>query len=606
MEASLAIPTATSFRDIPVRALEARRADLNAQLKATGQHGKLSFTHLIAWALVQAARAFPMMGTTVVRSGADTYKVTPEHVHLGLAVDVERKDGSRGLMVPVLKLADTFGFADFLAMYETLVEKARTNKLMPDDFVGATMTLTNPGGLGTVASVPRLMPGQGTIIAIGSIAYPAEFAATDPATLQQLGIGKVMTMTSTYDHRVIQGAESGSYLRLVDQMLSGEQGFYEAIYRSLKLAPGAGISLPVTSSGSAAAPQLERRGATLDQLTQVAAAMSLVKAMRTHGHMAAHLDPLGSEPEGDPALEPALLGLTPEVMASIPASVLRIDVPGATLAEALPYLERTYCGTIAYEVEHISSHDQRVWLRQQIESGVHRAPLSAAEKRALLERLTEVEGMERFLNKAYLGAKRFSIEGVDIMVPMLDLVIEVAAEAGVRSMVVGMAHRGRLNVLAHNITRSYEPILAEFEGGKADTRADGGTGDVKYHIGATGAVLTASGRGITVSLLSNPSHLEFVDPVFIRPCQGFRPPDRARQRGRSRGVPGGGATGDGIPPQVSGRRVDRHRGLSSLRAQRNRRAELHAAGDVCRDQGAADSSCALCRGTPRRRGRCGR
>ena len=515
MEASLAIPTATSFRDIPVRTLEARRADLNAQLAATGQTGKLSFTHLIAWALVQAARAYPMMGNTVVKSGADSHKVTPEHVHLGLAVDVERKDGTRGLMVPVLKRADTFAFTDFLAMYETLVEKARTNKLMPDDFVGATMTLTNPGGLGTVASVPRLMPGQGTIIAIGTIAYPAEFAATDKQVLQQLGIGKVMTMTSTYDHRVIQGAESGSYLRLVDQMLSGEQGFYEEIYRSLKLVPGAGISASVASALPASVPQIERRLATIDQLTQVAAAMSLVKAMRTHGHMAAHLDPLGSPPEGDPALEPGLLGLTPEVMASIPASVLRIDVPGATLAEALPYLERTYCGTIAYEVEHLSAHDQRVWLRQQIESGVHRTPLTAEQKRALLERLTEVEGMERFLNKAYLGAKRFSIEGVDIMVPMLDLAMEVAAEAGVRSMVVGMAHRGRLNVLAHNVTRSYEPILAEFEGGKADTRTDGGTGDVKYHLGATGAVLTSSGRGITVSLLSNPSHLEFVDPVVV-------------------------------------------------------------------------------------------
>ncbi len=515
MEASLAIPTATSFRDIPVRTLEARRTDLNGQLKAAGRTEKLSFTHLIAWAMVEAAREFPMMGTSVLKSGTDTYKVVPEHVNLGLAVDVERKDGTRGLMVPVLKLADTFGFAEFLANYETLVEQARGNKLLPDDFAGATMTLTNPGGLGTVGSVPRLMPGQGTIIAVGSIAYPVEFAATDKEALRQLGIGKVMTMTSTYDHRIIQGAESGSYLRLVDQMLSGEHGFYEAIYQALRLSPSSSLPSPTSSAAPATVVQIERRQATLEQLTQVAAAMALVKAMRTHGHLAAHLDPLGSTPEGDPALDPAPLGLTADVMASIPATVLQVDVPGATLAEVLPNLERTYCGTIAYEVEHIAAHDQRAWLRRQIESGVHRIPMSTEAKRALLERLTEVEGMERFLNKAYLGAKRFSIEGVDMMVPMLDLAFEIAAEAGVRSMVLGMAHRGRLNVLAHNVTRSYEQILAEFEGDRGDPRSEGGTGDVKYHLGATGGVLTASGRGIEVSLLSNPSHLEFVDPVVV-------------------------------------------------------------------------------------------
>ena len=235
MDASLALPVATTFRDIPVRMLESRRADFNVQLKNAGRTEKLSFTHLIAWALVQAAKQFPMMGTSVLKSGTDTYKVVPERVNLGLAVDVERKDGSRGLVVPVLKRADTLGFAEFLAAYEAIVDKARHNKLMPDDFAGATMTLTNPGGLGTVASVPRLMPGQGSIIATGSIAYPPEFSSVDPATIRQLGLAKIMTMTSTYDHRVIQGAESGSFLRLVDQMLQGEGGFYEGIAAALGL-----------------------------------------------------------------------------------------------------------------------------------------------------------------------------------------------------------------------------------------------------------------------------------------------------------------------------------------------------------------------------------
>lgn len=521
MDASLAIPVATTFRDIPVRALEAHRAELNAQLKSVGRSEKLSFTHLIAWALVQGAKQFPMMGTSVLKSGADTFKLVPEHVNFGLAVDVERKDGSRGLMVPVLKRADTLGFAEFLGNYEALVDKARHHKLMPDDFAGATMTLTNPGGLGTVASVPRLMPGQGSIIATGAIAYPPEFSAMDPDAIARLGLAKIMTMTSTYDHRVIQGAESGSFLRLVDQLLQGEHGYYDGVYRALGLSVRAGVGMggiPPTSRTMAApvsghAAVGAGAGGTPVRAADIAAGMGLVKAIRTHGHLAAHLDPLGALPPGDPSLDPATLGLTPEIMAAIPADILRIGVPGATLAEALPNLQQTYCGSIAYEVEHLASHERRRWLREQIESGVYRAPLAPEEAKRVLERLTAVEGMERFLDKAYLGAKRFSIEGVDIMVPMLDLVIEAAGEAGVRDLVLGMAHRGRLNVLAHIVGRPYDVILAEFEGNKGDATPDGGTGDVKYHHGAEGAFLTRSGRAVTVTLLPNPSHLEFVDPV---------------------------------------------------------------------------------------------
>ena len=262
-----------------------------------------------------------------------------------------------------------------------------------------------------------------------------------------------------------------------------------------------------------AAPAAIRGSASTAELANVAAAMGLVKAFRTHGHLAAPLDPLGARPPGDPSLDPASLGLTPEIMATIPASVLRIGVPGATLAEALPNLQQTYCGSIAYEVEHLASHEKRIWLREQIESGVHRRALTPEQARAVLGRLTAVEGMERFLDKAYLGAKRFSIEGVDVMVPMLDLVIELAGDEAVRNIVLGMAHRGRLNVLAHTVGRPYEVILSEFEGNKGDATPDGGTGDVKYHHGAEGAFLTASGRAVKVTLLSNPSHLEYVDPV---------------------------------------------------------------------------------------------
>ena len=515
MNASLTVPTATTMRVLPVAALEEKRRGLNRALQAAGRPEKISYTHLIAFALVQATRQHPVMGHTLVMHDGTPYRVAPEGIALGLAVDVQRKDGSRGLVVPVIKRADTMDFAGFHAAYEGLVEKARANRLMPDDFAGATMSLTNPGGLGTVASVPRLMSGQGSIIAIGAIGYPAEFSGVSEDRLREFGIGKVMTVTSTYDHRVIQGAESGTFLATLDQLLQGDQGFYDVIAESLGLAE-AGYQL--ARPAPAARPGREAAGPVApEMLYHVAAAMALVKAFRMHGHLAADLDPLGTPPIGDPALDPGPLGLSPEVMAAIPSDVLRIAVPGRTLAESLPYLKATYCGTIAYEIEHISTHEERVWLREKIESGAYRQPMPPDQQRRLLQRLTEVETLERFLHKAYLGQKRFSIEGVDMLVPMLDHTIEHAAESGARDVVIGMAHRGRLNVLAHTVGRPYETIFAEFEGGRhveaGQLTPEGGTGDVKYHHGAEGAYRTADGKAITVTLSPNPSHLEFVGPV---------------------------------------------------------------------------------------------
>ncbi|MEA2440063.1 MAG: hypothetical protein QOH76_1487, partial [Thermoleophilaceae bacterium] len=386
------------------------------------------------------------------------------------------------------------------------------------------------GGIGTVASVPRLMPGQGTIVATGAISVPAGLKAVDPVKLRELGVGKVMTMTSTYDHRVIQGAESGQFLRRIDELLQGEDGFYESIFTELGVEPDAGPppgveerrtdgAGPVTAAEPA--PSAHRPGisgeADLALLQAVQAATSVVKAHRMHGHLAARLDPLGSEPASDPALNPANVNLTPELMEAIPASVLRVAVPGETFADALPHLQETYCGTIAYEIEHISDHEQRVWLRQSIESGEYRQPLPAEEQRSLLERLTYVDALETYLHKAFLGKKQFSIEGLDMLLPMLDETIELASQAGAREVVIGMAHRGRLNVLAHTVGRSYQSVLVEFEGEsnlEAETAMpEGGTGDVKYHHGASGTRTTKSGKGVTVTLSPNPSHLEFVDPV---------------------------------------------------------------------------------------------
>jgi 2-oxoglutarate dehydrogenase E1 component len=511
MVASLAIPTATSYRELNVATLEARRREINAGIAPR----KVSFTHLIGWAIVRAAAEQRAMTHYYTERDGQAFRVDPGGVNLGLAVDVERSDGSRFLVVPVIKQADDMDFGQFLARYEELVGKARSNKLSPDDFAGATITLTNPGTLGTSASVPRLMPNQGTIVATG--------------TIRQVGDQRVMTISSTYDHRIIQGAESGTFLARIDQALSGEGGFYEEVFAALDATGQQSGAAPATSAAAptaaaapgpaapeAAAASVAGESASMEDLKAVAAGMALVKAYRNFGHAAAQLDPLGGEPRGDPSLDPGPLGLNEQNMARIPAELMRIYVPGATLAEALPHLRETYCGTISYEVEHIASHEERLWLRQVIESGEHRQPLTPEQRKQLLQRLTEVETLERFLHKAYLGQKRFSIEGVDSMVPMLDRVVHEAAENGARRVVIGMAHRGRLNVLAHIVGISYEAVLSEFEAGRAGndskTQAGGLADDVKYHLGASGSYQTPQGA-VQIEVAPNPSHLEAVDPV---------------------------------------------------------------------------------------------
>ncbi|HKH19067.1 MAG TPA: multifunctional oxoglutarate decarboxylase/oxoglutarate dehydrogenase thiamine pyrophosphate-binding subunit/dihydrolipoyllysine-residue succinyltransferase subunit [Solirubrobacteraceae bacterium] len=518
MDESRQIPTATSFRTITVSMLDARRK----QLKEAGH--RVSFTHLIAYAIARAAtEQMPVMAHHFEEIDGKPHVIDDDACNLGVAVDVERKDGGRTLMVPVIRDAGRMSFREFLDAFGELIQKARENKLGADDLQGANLSLTNPGGIGTIASVPRLMKGQGTLIATGSIGYPPGLAGVGA----MIGAEKVMTMTSTYDHRIIQGAESGQFLQVVEGYLQGEHDFYEQVFRDLRVTPAAAPPPPAPAAAAAA-----RRDAAVEVptaaggipiapdealLQAVQAATSLLKAHRMHGHLAARLDPLASEPEGDPALDPETVGLTPELMARIPAKVLRTYVPGATLVDALPHLRETYCGTIAYEIEHIASHRQRTWLRERIESGAYRTPLTNEEQRMLLRRLTQVDSLERFMHKAYLGQKQFSIEGLDMTVPMLDEMIQLSASQGAREVVLGMSHRGRLNVLAHCLGRAYETIFREFEGASSieavTTIPQGGTGDVKYHHGAQGTYQLPDDSSILVRLESNPSHLEYVGPV---------------------------------------------------------------------------------------------
>jgi multifunctional 2-oxoglutarate metabolism enzyme len=516
------VPTATSFRTVAVDTLDAKRKAINGLVN---EHGlKVSFTHLIAWGIVRAAREWPVMTRSFVEREGKPFAIENGPVNLGIAVDVERKDSSHSLMVPAIKGADGLDFAAFHSYYEDLITKTRESKLTADDFQGTNISLTNPGGVGTIASVPRLMKGQSAIVAAGAIAYPPEWAHASPERLRQLGVSKVMTLTSTYDHRVIQGAESGAFLRRIEQLLEGEDGFYESVAADLGIDPA---PIAAAHPAAASAPPLGAPAAPAtpgqpdeELLGAVQAATSLLKGYRTHGHLAARLDPLGREPEGDPAIQPERVNLTPELMARIPASILRIGVPGETLLEVLPRMREAYCGTIAYQFEHLSSHQQRTWLREMVETGAHRQPLADEEKRRLLKRLIDVFEFERFVEKAYLGQKIFTIEGLDAVVPMLDELVTLAHRAGAEEVVFGMAHRGRLAVLAHNLGRSVESILAEFEGSKQIEQVKavaaiphGGTGDVKYHYGHQGIYETSEGEKIAVRLYPNPSHLEFVDPV---------------------------------------------------------------------------------------------
>jgi 2-oxoglutarate dehydrogenase E1 component len=504
MERSLAVPTATSFRNVPAKLLEVNRKVINGYRARAGQ-GKVSFTHLIGFAVVRAiADAVPAMNNTYVE-GADGKPrlVRNPHVNLGLAVDVDKGDGTRTLVVPVVREADTLDFAGFLTAYEDLIRKVKTSKLQVSDFQGATITLTNPGTIGTVQSVPRLMPGQGVIVGVGSIDYPAEFQGADERALGTLGVSKVVTITSTYDHRIIQGAESGLFLKRVHELLLGEHEFYDQVFASL------GVPYESVKWRPDVNP-LDREEATLHKQMQIA---TLIRVHRVRGHLIADLDPLRwRKPELPVELDPATYGLT---IWDLDREFLTGGVGGverATLGELLGMLRDAYCRTIGIEYMHIQDTEEQRWIQSQVE-GV-RFELSKEDKHRLLERLNAAEAFEKFLATKYVGTKRFGLEGAESAIPILDAILSRAADDELEGAVLGMAHRGRLNVLANVMGKSYDQIFREFEG-YVDPTSVQGSGDVKYHLGASGKYESPSGRSIEVELAANPSHLETVDPIVM-------------------------------------------------------------------------------------------
>ena len=504
MEASLGVPTATSFREVPAKLLEVNRKTINNYL-GRSRSGKVSFTHIIGYAIIRAiVETAPAMNAAFVEgSDGKPYIIRHEHLGLGLAVDLEKSDGSRSLLVPCIKDADTLDFAGFFAAYEELIRKVRSNKLTPDDFAGVTVSLTNPGTIGTVQSVPRLMPGQGLIVGVGALDFPAAYQGADPSTMASLGLSKVMTITSTYDHRIIQGAESGMFLKRVHELLMGRDDFYEGIFRSL------GVPYESVSWARDTNP-IGRDDAMLEKQMRV---QTLVNMHRVRGHLIADLDPLAAEePHLHAELDPATYGLT---IWDLDREFLTGGIAGRNrmrLDEILDVLRDAYCRTIGIEYMHIQDPAEKRWIQEHVE-GVT-IELSVDEKRHILERLNAAEALEKFLATKYLGQKRFGIEGGESAIPLLDAILSEAADAQMVSSVLGMAHRGRLNVLVNIVGKKYEQLFTEFEG-TIDPESIQGSGDVKYHLGQTGTFTSQLGNNIHIELAANPSHLEAVDAVVV-------------------------------------------------------------------------------------------
>ncbi|MGE3163850.1 MAG: multifunctional oxoglutarate decarboxylase/oxoglutarate dehydrogenase thiamine pyrophosphate-binding subunit/dihydrolipoyllysine-residue succinyltransferase subunit [Planctomycetota bacterium] len=505
MQASLTIPTATSVRTFPVKLLEENRRLINQHREASALP-KVSFTHIIAYAITSALEHYRTVSSRFELRDGQPFRVLGPAIHLGLAIDVEKSDGSRSLLVPNLKNAGGLDFATFVDAYNGVVDRARRGRLTVDDFQGTSVTITNPGMIGTILSVPRLMVGQGAIIGVGSIGYPPEYAGMAEGAVARLGLSKIMTLTSTYDHRIIQGAESGAFLAHVERLLLGQEHFYERIFDDLEV-----THEPIAWVGEHE-PPLGGAAGDLERISKQARVLQLIHAYRVRGHLIANLDPLGSRPPSHPELEMSHYGLCVwDLDRQFMCGGLAGHEGTITLREILDILRDTYCRYIGVEYMHITSPVERNWLQRRMETDRNQEPMELAAKLRILEKLNAAEAFERFLHTTYVGHKRFSLEGCETLIPVLDELLECAGAASIEDVVIGMSHRGRLNVLTNIVGKRVSKIFAEFE--DIDPSTVDGSGDVKYHLGAAGVHATRDGRTVRVEIASNPSHLESVDPV---------------------------------------------------------------------------------------------
>jgi len=429
-----------------------------------------------------------------------------KEINIGLAIDLEKKDGTRSLIVPNIKKADTMNFREFFDAYNDIITRARKNKIEISDFQHISISLTNPGTLGTVSSSPRLMVGQGCIVATGSIDYPAGFQAATKDTISSLGISKVMNITSTYDHRIIQGAESGLFLKKIDKLLTGEENFYEHIFEDLKI--------PFKPIGWSLDNNPDDFGGlrNIKEIEKQSKAIQLINMFRVRGHLIANLDPLKPKAHYHPELDPVNYGFT---VWDYDREFITDGLGGlhsAKLRDILEMLHDTYCENIGVEYRHIQDPEEKLWLQSNMESVRNKPIFNSYVKKNILYKLIQAEKFEQYIDKKYLGHKRFSLEGSETLIPVLDFLLNDAANEGVSELMLGMAHRGRLNVLANIIGKSMYSIFSEFEDIN-DINSVQGSGDVKYHLGAAGVYHTFDGKDIKVSVASNPSHLEFINPV---------------------------------------------------------------------------------------------
>ncbi|WP_434741564.1 multifunctional oxoglutarate decarboxylase/oxoglutarate dehydrogenase thiamine pyrophosphate-binding subunit/dihydrolipoyllysine-residue succinyltransferase subunit [Micromonospora sp. SH-82] len=499
MDASLSVPTATSVRAVPAKLLVDNRIVINNHL-ARGRGGKVSFTHLIGYAMIRALVEHPEMNNSFAQTDGKPTMVRPAHVNLGIAIDLARPDGSRTLVVPSIKGCEQMDFRQFWQAYEDVVRRARKNELTMDDYSGTTISLTNPGGIGTVHSIPRLMQGQSAIIGVGAMEYPAPYQGMSEETLAELAVSKIITLTSTYDHRIVQGAQSGEFLKVMHELILGEHGFYDQIFTSLRI-PYEPVrwmrDVAVNSEG---------------QINKTARVHELIHAYRVRGHLMADTDPLEFKIRKHPDLDVLQHGLTLwDLDRSFPVNGFA-GKKRMKLRSILGVLRDSYCRRVGVEYMHIQDPEERRWIQERIEHGYEKPP--ADEQKHVLNRLNAAEAFETFLQTKYVGQKRFSLEGGESLIPLLGEVLEASAEGGLDEVVIGMAHRGRLNVLANIVGKPYEKIFSEFEG-HLDPRSTQGSGDVKYHLGQNGKFTTPDGdNSVKVSVVANPSHLEAVDPVL--------------------------------------------------------------------------------------------
>lgn len=498
MEASLTVPTATSVRAIPAKLMIDNRIVINNHLKRT-RGGKVSFTHIIAYAMIKALRAMPEMNAFYGELDGKPALGKPEHINLGIAIDLAKPDGTRQLLVPSIKGCEGLDFGQFWVAYEEIVKKARGGTLTVEDYAGTTVSLTNPGTIGTVHSVPRLVQGQGLIIGVGAMDYPAEFQGASEATLARMAISKVITLTSTYDHRVIQGAQSGDYLRRIHELLLGEDNLYDEIFTALRIPYE-----PIRWASDFAFTKD-------DEIDKTARVQQLIQAYRTWGHLMADIDPLVYVQRTHPDLDVVTHGLTLWDLDREFATGGFGGKPFLPLRKILGILRDSYCRSIGVEYMHISNPEERRWMQQHIEVGL--PPIERDEQLRILRKLNSAEAFESFLQTKFVGQKRFSLEGGESVIPLTDAIVSAAAERGLDEVCIGMPHRGRLNMLANIAGKSVGQIFQEFQGHYAENEVHG-SGDVKYHLGTEGVFTAQSGATTKIYLAANPSHLEAVNPVL--------------------------------------------------------------------------------------------